>query len=96
MSKSINRIDMVYGRLTVKRLSERVSKSSRGLYWVCKCQCGNFKEVSADHLKQGNVKSCGCLKIENALKQSLNNKQKRQKTNDNKNNVHNGISAISN
>ena len=26
------------------------------------CECGNYKKASAYHLRQGNIKSCGCLK----------------------------------
>lgn len=30
--------------------------------WRCKCDCGNEKIVKSNYLKNGNVKSCGCLK----------------------------------
>ncbi|MCL1791054.1 MAG: hypothetical protein FWG40_06825 [Peptococcaceae bacterium] len=30
-------------------------------YWVCKCECGNETYVNAGALKNGGVKSCGCL-----------------------------------
>lgn len=30
--------------------------------WFCKCDCGNFITVGADHLKSGWTKSCGCLR----------------------------------
>jgi hypothetical protein len=32
--------------------------------WLCKCDCGNFKEVSNTHLRDGHTKSCGCLNSE--------------------------------
>lgn len=32
--------------------------------WLCHCDCGEEVEVSADHLKRGNTKSCGCLNRE--------------------------------
>lgn len=31
-------------------------------YWICKCICGNIKEIRADQLKSGATKSCGCYK----------------------------------
>lgn len=30
--------------------------------WLCRCDCGVEKVVSAYHVKSGNIKSCGCLK----------------------------------
>jgi hypothetical protein len=30
-------------------------------YWLCKCECGNRKVVEGCDLRQGGVKSCGCL-----------------------------------
>lgn len=30
--------------------------------WLCKCDCGNVKIVYSGHLKDGHIKSCGCLK----------------------------------
>ena len=47
-----------YGRLTAISFSRKVNKK---YYWLCKCDCGNTKEVRKDHLISGNVKSCGCL-----------------------------------
>lgn len=32
--------------------------------WNCRCECGNELPVRTDCLKDGNTKSCGCLKIE--------------------------------
>lgn len=38
-------------------------KTNSGSYiWHCRCtNCGGFKDVSADLLKQGRTKSCGCI-----------------------------------
>lgn len=42
--------------------------------WVCQCDCGNMIEVSGHSLRQGNTKSCGCVRswgetlIQNILK----------------------------
>lgn len=32
-----------------------------GAWWLCKCDCGNTKSVAYSSLKNGGVKSCGCL-----------------------------------
>lgn len=29
--------------------------------WLCRCDCGNEKEVTQSNLVSGNVRSCGCL-----------------------------------
>lgn len=41
----------------------RIEKNSKGRnvrYWLCKCDCGGFKEVDGFSLTRGHVKSCGC------------------------------------
>lgn len=63
-------IDLVgnrYGRLTVV---EKIS-SFGASRWKCKCDCGNYKEVYGNHLKNGNVQSCGCLAKELTSERSL-------------------------
>lgn len=37
------------------------TKSKNGhMYFMCKCDCGNKKEISGTHLLSGNTGSCGC------------------------------------
>lgn len=36
--------------------------------WMCKCDCGNYKEISSHNLKNKKIKSCGCLS-KDSLKQ---------------------------
>lgn len=48
-----------YGRLVVIERS-----NTRPRYFVCKCDCGNIKEVFTSHLKQQRIRSCGCLQKE--------------------------------
>lgn len=51
-----------FGRLTVL---ERGKNDDNGhAYWICKCDCGNICEKSADNLKRGLTQSCGCLHSE--------------------------------
>ena len=37
-------------------------KDGPHMYWVCQCDCGNQKEVASNHLKKGDIQSCGCIK----------------------------------
>jgi len=48
-----------FGRLTVLKAGERRT-ATRGMYWLCKCECGTIKEISALSLVRGLVVSCGC------------------------------------
>lgn len=52
----------VFGRLTALR---RNGTNSQGASWKCRCECGQLTTVRAAHLKNGNTKSCGCLREEN-------------------------------
>lgn len=49
-----------FGRLTALYRLENYHK--QGVYWLCVCECGKFKEVNGKDLRKGNTKSCGCLK----------------------------------
>lgn len=44
----------------IKKLNSQDSNGN--IYWLCKCQCGNYCEVRSDRLKLGITKSCGCIK----------------------------------
>lgn len=41
---------------------------------VCKCDCGNIKEIVGQDLKDGKTKSCGCLNNDLRLIRSNNYK----------------------
>ena len=49
---------------------ERVQKpegiKNRSAYWKCKCKCGNETIVMGTNLRNGTVKSCGCLQKKEA------------------------------
>lgn len=57
-----------FGRWTVLRLSNR--KHGTNLIWICRCDCGNEKEVKGSWLRNGDSSSCGCLRKELTSKRS--------------------------
>ena len=69
-----------FGKLIViKRVPKPENrKNNRAIYWLCKYDCGNNKEiiVSTNELNSGNTKSCGCLKGENLIKFNKETKRK--------------------
>jgi hypothetical protein len=61
MGKIIDITGKRYGRLVALRENPGNQKQ-----WICKCDCGNTHIVTKGHLKDGHVKSCGCLLKEGA------------------------------
>ena len=49
-----------FGMLTVIRMKER--KGYEDVEWICKCDCGNIKEVKGQYLRNGKITHCGCNK----------------------------------
>lgn len=51
-----------FGRLKViAKAEDEYTPSGRKITkWLCECDCGNTKIVSAWHLKGNNIQSCGC------------------------------------
>jgi len=56
-----------FGRLTVLH---RTGTHPGGYIplWLCRCEDGNTKIVDGHSLKQGNTRSCGCLKREHSAR----------------------------
>lgn len=66
MSKFIDLTGQKFNKLTVEK---RLENAIGGIpVWLCKCDCGNYTKVRGKNLKNGSVKSCGCLLKENAYK----------------------------
>lgn len=40
----------------------RTEGRSKGTYWLCRCECGQYCVVSASHLVNNHTTSCGCHK----------------------------------
>lgn len=56
-----------YGRLIVLK---EIKRKGERLKYLCKCDCGNTKEILARHVKAEAIKSCGCLQKEASSKAS--------------------------
>lgn len=55
-----------FGRLTVlEKVETKVGGFAR---WLCRCDCGNLKEVDGIHLRRGEAVSCGCYAKEQTIK----------------------------
>lgn len=57
-----------FGRLVA--ISETSNKVGKSYTWLCKCDCGNEKEVVSRYLTSNSTRSCGCL-LEEAIKNNV-------------------------
>ena len=56
-----NLIGKKFGRLVVLKVLPKIIRTDK--VWLCSCECGKKIEVRATLLKNGSVKSCGCLRL---------------------------------
>lgn len=68
MGKFQDLTGMKFNKLTVQK---KAGTRNKRIFWLCKCECGNIKEVEGHSLKSGNTQSCGCLSKTNALKHGI-------------------------
>lgn len=61
MPRQLELINQKFGRLTVTKKTFSVSGKT---HWECLCDCGSQVTVVGSDLKNGNTRSCGCLKID--------------------------------
>lgn len=57
MGKFVDLTGQRFGRLTV---IERAENMGHGTAWLCRCDCGNIKEIRSNSLRRGATSSCGC------------------------------------
>lgn len=57
-----------FGRLMVIK---RVANKYNRIFFLCKCDCGNEKEICGKRLSIGQTRSCGCLAAESIRNRSL-------------------------
>lgn len=50
-----------FNMLTVIKRSDKINSEGKRKHLICKCDCGNIKEVGKKELRNGDTKSCGCL-----------------------------------
>jgi NAD(P)-dependent dehydrogenase (short-subunit alcohol dehydrogenase family) len=67
MGTFINLMGESYSRLTAL---SRAPNQEKHTMWRALCECGNIITVRAQHLRNGNTKSCGCLDRETSLARS--------------------------
>lgn len=68
MGKLVNEVGNRYGRLIV--VERAGSTEANKALWRCQCDCGNTTTVIGSKLRDGEVKSCGCLHSETAAENS--------------------------
>lgn len=54
----------IFGRLLVLKRAE--NGPNWKVRWNCVCSCGNLVSVTAEHLKSGHTRSCGCFQKDRA------------------------------
>jgi hypothetical protein len=69
LSRVIDFMGQKFERLTVLKFAG-LNKDHKAL-WLCKCECGNETTVVGNRLRNGDIKSCGCLRTERISKQNL-------------------------
>lgn len=63
---------LVFGRLTVTGYAGPDRRKACILHlWYCRCECGRLTKVYATNIKNGYTKSCGCIRDEKIIKQSI-------------------------
>ena len=61
-----NEVGEKYGRLTV--LEYAGMNDRHNALFLCQCECGGQKIATGSGLRNGTIKSCGCLRKEKAFK----------------------------
>ena len=59
---STKRLDLTGQRFGLLTVVERVESIGNRTAWRCRCDCGGERIVKTIHLREGKVKSCGCVR----------------------------------
>lgn len=68
MMKPLDITGQRFGRLMAIKRTDEKDKWNRCYMWECKCDCGEVCTVAVDQLRNGFVKSCGCLARESRMR----------------------------
>lgn len=69
MKKSTIKAGDKYNKLTAIKFNHRNKRGDQ--HWLFRCDCKKEKVIYVSNVKNGNVKSCGCLKKGNNLKHKM-------------------------
>lgn len=70
MDKLASLVGKTFGRLTViEEVEPKIVNKTKYRMYLCECSCHNHtqKIINQSNLRNGDTKSCGCLKIETAI-----------------------------
>lgn len=70
MPKKLDLTGMKFGSLTVLGPAPRELWKTPSAHWYCLCDCGKECVRAANRLTSGQVKSCGCARMEWGMKLS--------------------------
>lgn len=70
---SINEIGKQYGMFTIIEKTNKKQKDGKLLY-KCQCKCGKVIEHNITEIKNGHLKSCGCLRTKYHIGEIINNR----------------------
>lgn len=59
MARKLDLLGHRFGKLLVVSKCDELDKT-QSVMWLCKCECGSLKKISAMKLRHGGIKSCGC------------------------------------
>lgn len=84
MTKPRDITGLKFGKLTVIKFDYyHIQPSGNKVpYWLCKCDCGNFKSVAKSHLLTGHTTSCGCFWKESIKKKLTKHNQSHTRLHD--------------
>ena len=68
MPKFIDLTGQRYGQFTILKRDYEIQKKkkSKEVFWECECDCGQKFSARGHDIRQNKIKSCGCLKKDNA------------------------------